>query len=89
MMSGSDQYLAVPVSTYASPYARLHPVPLDEVHLADGFWEPRRKINRRVTLPAQYEHLEDTGRLDNFRRAAGKLDGTFTGLYFNDSDVYK
>ncbi len=88
-MSSSDQYLAVPVSTYASPYARLRPVPLDEVHLADEFWEPRRTINHKVTLPAQYEHLEDTGRLDNFRRAAGKLDGSFQGLYFNDSDVYK
>ncbi|MGH2604392.1 MAG: glycoside hydrolase family 127 protein, partial [Dehalococcoidia bacterium] len=34
-------------------------------------------------------HLEATGRIDNFRRAAGQQDGPFQGLYFNDSDVYK
>ncbi|MDQ3328094.1 MAG: glycoside hydrolase family 127 protein, partial [Chloroflexota bacterium] len=30
-----------------------------------------------------------TGRLDNFRRASGKVDLPFQGIYFNDSDVYK
>ena len=37
----------------------------------------------------QHRHLEETGRLDNFRRAAGKIGGSFRGIYFNDSDVYK
>jgi DUF1680 family protein len=64
-------------------------VPLDAVDLADDFWEPRRRINREVTLPSQYGHLEDTGRLDNFRRASGKIGGAYQGIYFNDSDVYK
>jgi DUF1680 family protein len=64
-------------------------VPLDAVDLADDFWEPRRRINREVTLPSQYRHLEDTGRLDNFRRASGKIGGGYQGIYFNDSDVYK
>jgi DUF1680 family protein len=27
--------------------------------------------------------------MDNFRRAAGKIDVPFKGLYFNDSDIYK
>jgi DUF1680 family protein len=64
-------------------------VPLNDVQLLDEFWEPRRQINCKVTLPSQFEHIEKTGRLDNFRRAAGKIDGPFQGLYFNDSDVYK
>jgi uncharacterized protein len=64
-------------------------VPLDAVDLADDFWEPRWRINREVTLPSQYRHLEDTGRLDNFRRASGKIGGGYQGIYFNDSDVYK
>ena len=59
------------------------------VRLSDGFWEPRRKTNREVTLASQFELLEETGRLDNFRRAAGKTGGDFNGIYFNDSDVYK
>jgi DUF1680 family protein len=77
------------VNTTDSPHTRLRPLPLSDVKLSDGFWEPRRKINREVTLPSQFEHIEKTGRLDNFRRAAGKMDGSFQGIYFNDSDVYK
>jgi DUF1680 family protein len=77
------------VDTSRSPHVRLRPVPLDAVDLADDFWEPRRRINREVTLPSQYGHLEDTGRLDNFRRASGKIGGAYQGIYFNDSDVYK
>jgi DUF1680 family protein len=51
--------------------------------------EPRREINRRVTLPEQYEHCETTGRSTTFRRASGKKDVPFRGIFFNDSDVYK
>jgi DUF1680 family protein len=32
---------------------------------------------------------EQTGRVRNFDRAAGKLQGNFEGIWFNDSDVYK
>jgi DUF1680 family protein len=77
------------VDTARSPHVRLRPVPLDAVDLADDFWEPRRRINREITLPSQYRYLEDTGRLDNFRRASGKIRGEYQGIYFNDSDVYK
>ena len=66
---------AVTVDTARSPHVRLRPLPLDAVDLADEFWEPRRRINREVTLPSQYTHLEETGRLDNFRRASGKTGG--------------
>jgi uncharacterized protein len=77
------------VDTSRSPHARLRPLPLDAVKLTDDFWEPRRRINREITLPSQYRHLEETGRLDNFRRASGKTGGEYQGIYFNDSDVYK
>ncbi|HEY0074996.1 MAG TPA: beta-L-arabinofuranosidase domain-containing protein [Abditibacteriaceae bacterium] len=80
---------AVIVDTAQSSHVQLHPVPVEAVRLEDKFWEPRRKINREKTLPSQYKHLEETGRLNNFRRAAGTFDGPFEGIYFNDSDVYK
>jgi uncharacterized protein len=86
---GPKQDQAVAVDTTHSPHALLRPLPLEAVNLADGFLEPRRCINREVTLPSQYRHLEDTGRLDNFRRASGKTGGEYQGIYFNDSDVYK
>jgi DUF1680 family protein len=77
------------VDTSGSRHVRLRSLPLDAVSLADGFWEPRRRINKEVTLPSQYRHLEDTGRLDTFRRASGETGGEYQGIYFNDSDVYK
>lgn len=77
------------VDTSASPHARLRPVPLGAVRLQDRFWEPRRRINQEITLPAQWRRCEETGRMDNFRRAAGKIQGPFQGRYYNDSDVYK
>jgi len=80
---------ALLVDTTRSPHARLRPVPLGAVRLADAFWEPRRRVNREVTLLSQYRRCEETGRIDNFRRAAGKIGGAFQGRYYNDSDVYK
>ncbi len=77
------------VDTSLSPRTKLRPVPPGAVQLMDQFWAPRRRINRETTLPSQFQHLETTGRLDNFRRASGKLDIPFQGIYFNDSDVYK
>jgi DUF1680 family protein len=77
------------VDTTRSSHARLKPVPISSVTLTDDFWAPRLRINRELTLPAQFQYLEETGRLDNFRVAAGKKEGRFVGIYFNDSDVYK
>jgi uncharacterized protein len=77
------------VDTSHSPHARLKPVPLTAVSLDDAFWAPRRSLLREVTLPAQFKLIEETGRLDNFRRVAGKVDKPFQGYFFNDSDVYK
>ena len=84
-----DAPRAVVVDTTNSPHAMLQPVPITAVTLTDNFWRRRRETTRTVTLRTQYRHLEDTGRIDNFRRAAGKLDVPFQGIYFNDSDVYK
>ncbi len=80
---------AVVVDTSASPNATHRPVPIGNVRLDDRFLAPRIRINREVTIPSQYAHLEETNRLRNFRRVAGQFDGPFDGIYFNDSDVYK
>jgi hypothetical protein len=78
------------VDTTHSPFAKLRPVASRSVCLTDSFWEPRREKNRHATLPTQYDHIEKTGRLDNFRRASGKRpDLDFQGIFFNDSDVFK
>jgi uncharacterized protein len=86
---GAAHAAACVVDTRRSPNVRLRPVPLPDVTLADAFWAPRRRINGERTLPSQYEHLEATGTIDNFRRAAGKRDGAYAGMYFSDTDAYK
>lgn len=80
---------SVVVDTGKSPHAKLRPVPINAVKLRDRFWQPRLVALQEVTLPSQYDLMEQTGRIDNFRRVAGKVGGDFRGLYFNDSDVYK
>ncbi|MDH7561704.1 MAG: glycoside hydrolase family 127 protein, partial [bacterium] len=36
-----------------------------------------------------FRHCQETGRIDNFVKAAGQMPGPFRGLHFDDSDVYK
>lgn len=77
------------INNTVSKYSKLKSVPLDSVKLTDNFWSRRIKIMEDVTLPLQYEIMEETHRIDNFRRASGKLSGDYVGFFFNDSDVYK
>lgn len=72
-----------------SRHVTLKPVPVGSVTLAGEFWGPRIRRNVEVTLPSQYELLESTGRLNNFRRVTGECKAPYAGIFFNDSDVYK
>lgn len=67
----------------------FQPIPFTAVDIHDGFWLPRLETNRTVTIPYDFKKCEDTGRIDNFLKAAKKMDGQFEGYWFNDSDVYK
>ena len=79
----------VVVDMSRSPHVRLRPVPVDAIRFDDALWAPKIAQVRRIMLPSQYRSLDETGRLANFRRGAGKEAGEFEGFYFNDSDVYK
>ncbi|HYW48547.1 MAG TPA: beta-L-arabinofuranosidase domain-containing protein [Bryobacteraceae bacterium] len=73
----------------------VKPVPFTAVHVNDAFWAPRIEINRSVTIPFAFKKDEETGRLDNFLRAAKALRGEPfdnhkpPGYPFDDTDVYK
>ena len=69
--------------------ARLHPVPIQAVHLGDGFWAARRKITTERSLPSMLELLEEHGVVDNFRRLAGRPEIPRKGPIYTDSDLYK
>jgi len=78
------------VDTTKSKCVRLYPTSISDVKLTEGsFWANRLKLMAEVTLPLQYQIMEETGRMDNFRIAAGKITGEFSGFFFNDTDIYK
>jgi len=73
----------------------IKPVPFTAVHLDDEFWAPRIETNRSVTVPYAFGKCEETGRVENFVRAAKRLrgekleDDEIRGYSFDDTDIYK
>ena len=64
-------------------------VPFNEVKINDNFWLPKIETNRTVTIPASFAKCEETGRVENFIKAA-KKEGEFgTTFPFDDTDIYK
>ena len=78
--------------TEMSQRARDYPiraVPLAQVAIQDDFWKPRIDTAIEVTIPYDLQMCEESGRIDNFDKAAGIMPGAHEGRYFNDSDVFK
>src|SRR3990172_124362 len=57
--------------------------------ILDPFWSPRLETNARVAIFHQWEQLEATGCIDNFRILAEEKEGFREGWFFADSDAYK
>ncbi len=73
-----------------APKQAMREVPFTEVKLNDNYWAPRIEANRVVSVPHNIKWCEtETGRIDNFKIAGGLQDGKFSGIFFDDSDVYK
>ncbi len=53
------------------------------------FWSPRLQVNAEKAIFHQWEQLEASGCIENFRIAAGLKEGLREGWYFADSDAYK
>ncbi len=60
-----------------------------QVKITDPFWSPRLTVNAQKAIFYQWEQLEATRCIDNFRLAAGEKDGFREGWFFADSDAYK
>lgn len=67
----------------------IESVEFSDIEIDDEFWSPRIETNRDVTIEYQYEQLEASGTLENFRRVAAGESGGFHGMWFQDSDAYK
>ena len=73
-----------------APKQAMREVPFTNVKLNDNYWAPRIDANRLVSIPHNIKWCEtETGRVDNFKIAGGLQEGEFSGVYFDDSDVYK
>ena len=64
-------------------------VSFEKVHFTDGLLAERMDVVRENTIPFAFSKCEETGRIANFARAAGLDTSRFTGLRYDDSDVYK
>ena len=60
-----------------------------QVRVSESFWSSRLTGNAEKAIFHQWEQLEATGCIDNFRIAAGEKDGFREGFFFADSDAYK
>jgi DUF1680 family protein len=66
------------------------PIPLQNVTITGGFWNPPVERNRTVTIPCVYKQLEQTGRIDAWKLAwSEKIQPNSSVHYFWDSDVAK
>lgn len=72
-----------------SPHAKLRNIPVRAVTITGGFWAQRREINVTRSIPTMHDLMESNGRMNNFRRLAGKSNVAQSGPLFSDSDVYK
>lgn len=67
----------------------IEPVNFSKIKISDAFWSPRLQKHKDVTLNVCIDQIENqTGRILNFENAA-KGEGKHSGIYFDDSDVYK
>lgn len=68
----------------------ITPVPFTSVKVTDQFWGQRLKASREVTIPLAFGKCEETGRYDNFYKAAHpNPEYKVGGFSFDDTDVYK
>ena len=74
----------------------IRPLPLKNITIDDPFWGRVIGLVREKVIPYQWEVLNDrvpgaakSHCVKNFEIAAGRRDGAFYGMVFQDSDLYK
>lgn len=68
----------------------MQEIPFNQVKITDDFWSPRLEMNNTHALLHQWQQLEKSGCIDNFRLLADpNTQGVRKGWFFADSDAYK
>ena len=72
------------------------PLPLNSINVTDNFWKKMMELVRINVIPYQWEALNDRIEgaepsycMQNFKIAAGMMEGKFNGFVFQDSDFAK
>ena len=78
-----------PLALFAVKDYAINTPKITDVKVTGGFWLSRIETNRLSTLKADFAKCNETPRINNFKNAAARKWGTFGGIFFDDSDVYK
>lgn len=62
---------------------------MSQARITGGFWKEQLKVNAERAIFHQWEQLEASGCIENFRITAGRSNGFREGWFFSDSDAYK
>ena len=66
----------------------IEPVPFTSVKIDDPFWGQRLEAARNVTIPLAFSKCEESGRYDNFIKAANPSESYEVGGFpFDDTDA--
>lgn len=80
---------SMPPAEEKAPLKMIDMIDFSHVRIQDRFWSPRLEMHTTATLPVCIDQIENqTGRIRNFENAA-KGEGEHSGIFFDDSDVYK
>ncbi len=67
----------------------MNELTISHVTMSDSFWDSHFLTNARVSIFHQWQQLEQSRCIDNFRLVAGDKKGFREGWFFADSDAYK
>ena len=80
------------IDTRKSPYAKAYAPQEQNVALKDGFWLERTRKCMESTIPHIFSQFTNGGYFheeENFKIAAGEMEGEFFGTPYGDGDFYK
>jgi DUF1680 family protein len=77
------------VESNSSPHSKLKEVHFSTISITDKFWKTKQDTNRNSAIFHQWEQLEKSKTIDNFRCVSGDKEGFRTGYFYTDSDSHK
>ena len=71
------------------PYQISEEIPIPQVKITDSYWSERSEVNTESAIFHQWNMLEKSGTIDNFRIISEKINKFREGYFYVDSDAHK